>query len=193
MEREIKIQKLKEKLYACDNCTLCNQVKNKVFGEGKLDSPIILVGEAPGKNEDEQGRPFVGYAGKLLDELLIKNGLTREKIFITNIIRCRPPKNRKPKENEVEACSSHLDELMNIIQPKVIAPMGNSAIRYFLKKINQEQKVIGEIHGKKLSFNLSYGEIILFPLYHPAAAIYNRKLLVSLEEDFAKMVKILRV
>jgi uracil-DNA glycosylase family 4 len=193
MEKEIKIQKLKEKLYACDDCTLCNQAKNKVLGEGKLDSPIILVGEAPGKNEDEQGKPFVGYAGKLLDELLIKNGLTREKIFITNIIRCRPPKNRKPKENEVKACSSHLEELLNIIQPKVIAPMGNSAIHYFFKKINHEQKVIGEIHGKKLTYNLPYGETILFPLYHPAAAIYNRKLLATLEEDFEKMVKILRV
>lgn len=190
---EQEIQKIKTKLISCDRCTLCNQAKNKVFGEGKIDSPLVLIGEAPGRNEDEQGKPFVGYAGRLLDELLGKNGLTREKIFITNIIRCRPPKNRRPLKTEVEACSSHLNELLNIIKPKIIAPMGNSAINYFFNKMGLERKEIGEIHGVPINANLSFGEIIIFPLYHPAAAIYNRKLFSTLKEDFKKMVKILGV
>ncbi|MBM3292503.1 uracil-DNA glycosylase [Candidatus Bathyarchaeota archaeon] len=191
--RESEIQKIKTKLSSCDKCPLCNQAKNKVFGEGKIDSPLVLIGEAPGKNEDEQGKPFVGYAGRLLDELLSQNGLTREKIFITNIIRCRPPMNRRPLKTEVEACSSHLIDLLNIIRPKIIAPMGNSAINFIFNKVGLENKEIGEIHGTPMNAKLSFGDLIIFPLYHPAAAIYNRKLFTTLLEDFEKMVKILGV
>lgn len=183
------IQQIKEKLNACNKCQLCDQAKNKVFGEGNYESKLILVGEAPGKNEDEQGRPFVGSAGKMLDNLLYKNGLSREQIFITNIVRCRPPNNRKPTSKEIEACSNHLEELINIIKPKIIAPMGNSALDYFLKKTLLESKTIGEIHGTPVSYKTNYENIILFPLYHPAAAIYNRKLLPIIKYDFNKMIK----
>ncbi|MBN1682950.1 uracil-DNA glycosylase [Candidatus Bathyarchaeota archaeon] len=187
--KEDSIQKLRKKLDSCNKCQLSNQVKNKVFGEGNYNSPLILVGEAPGKNEDEQGKPFVGSAGKLLEKLLHNNRLSRKQVFITNIVKCRPPKNRKPNQIEVEACSCMLEKLIKIIEPKIIAPMGNSALEYFLKKTDLKNKVIGEIHGKPIIYEASFGKIILFPLYHPAAAIYNRKLLPIIEEDFKKMIK----
>lgn len=160
---------------------------NPVVGEGNLDSPLVLVGEAPGRREDEQGKPFVGSAGKLLDSMLEGAGLERSKLFITNIVKCRPPKNRRPLSKEVKACSSHLETLLRIISPRVIAPMGNSSTGHFLRMFGLEKAKIGDIHGSVFRVEASWGDVILFPLYHPAAVLYNRTLEQDLKDDFASL------
>jgi uracil-DNA glycosylase len=161
------------------------------MGEGALDSRVVFVGEAPGRREDDTGRPFVGSAGKLLDRLLMKAGLNRVDVFITNVVRCRPPGNRRPKRGEVEACSGHLKKLLEIIQPDVIAPMGNSAIEHIFEMFGLEDGVIGEIHGTAYRVKAAWGGITLYPLYHPAAAIYNRNLIGELEMDVEGLATLL--
>jgi len=162
-----------------------------VMGEGALDSRVVFVGEAPGRMEDETGRPFVGSAGKLLDHLLAKSRLNRVDVFITNVVRCRPPGNRRPKRGEVEACSRHLRKLLEIIQPEVIAPMGNSAIEHIFEMFGLEDGVIGDVHGKAYKVKAAWGSITLYSLYHPAAAIYNRNLLGELERDMEGLATLL--
>jgi len=176
---------------SCRACGLCEGVKNRVNGEGDLDSRVVFVGEAPGRREDESGRPFVGSAGKLLNKLLVGAGLSRESVFISNVVRCRPPGNRKPKTSEVEACSGHLDRLLGIIEPRVVAPMGNSAVEHIFEKYGLGDSVIGDVHGKLLRVKARWGEIVVYPLYHPAAAIYNRKLLGELEGDMKRLAALL--
>jgi DNA polymerase len=175
----------------CRACGLCEGAKNRVNGEGDLDSHVVFVGEAPGRREDESGRPFVGSAGKLLNRLLAGAGLSREGVFISNVVRCRPPENRKPKGSEVEACSGHLDRLLGIIEPRVVAPMGNSAVEYIFAKYGLGEAVIGDVHGKPQRVKAQWREIVIYPLYHPAAAIYNRKLLGELEEDMKNLAALL--
>jgi DNA polymerase len=172
-----------EKVNRCNLCLLCENVKNRVYGEGNPDSGLILIGEAPGRKEDEAGRPFVGSAGRLLDKILEESGFKREDIYITNIVKCRPPGNRRPKRKEVESCSVHLKEQFSIIQPKIVAPMGNSALDYIFKLYKIKKEPIGEVHGKALSANTYWGNLKIIPLFHPAAAIYNRKLYESLVKD----------
>jgi len=181
---------LREEITGCDRCELCLGASRKVIGGGDLDAAVVLVGEAPGRKEDEEGRPFVGSAGKLLDRVLRDAGLTREGVYITNVVDCRPPKNRKPKRTEVEACSGHLERLLEIIRPRVVAPMGNSAIEYFFRKLGLKRVSIGDAHGKPLRVRFTWGDAVLFPLYHPAAAIYNRRLLGELEYDIAALKRI---
>ena len=161
------------------------------MGEGDLDSQVVFVGEAPGRREDETGRPFVGSAGKLLDRLLSGANLSRDRVFITNVVRCRPPGNRRPRREEVEACSGHLEKLLEIIGPGIIAPMGNSAIGHVFERFGVEGSVIGETHGKPIRVEAPWGEVVVFPLYHPAAAIYNRKLLTELERDMLELSRLL--
>ncbi len=161
------------------------------MGEGALDSRVVFVGEAPGRREDDTGRPFVGSAGKLLDRLLAKAGLNRVEVFITNVVGCRQPGNRRPKKGEVEACSGHLRKLLEIIQPNVITPMGNSAVEHIFEMFGLEDSIIGDIHGKAYRVKAAWGGITLYPLYHPAAAIYNRNLLSELEMDMEGLATLL--
>lgn len=175
----------------CRGCGLCDGAKNRVNGEGDLDSRIVFVGEAPGRKEDESGRPFVGSAGKLLDRLLAGAGLGRDRVFISNIVRCRPPGNRKPKQSEVEACSCHIERLLVIIAPHVVAPMGNSAVEFLFERYGLGEATIGDVHGKPREVEMSWGKVIVFPLYHPAAAIYNRKLLGELDADMRALAALL--
>ena len=181
---------LKGEIVKCDRCGLCSGASKKVIGEGNLNAGVVLVGEAPGRKEDELGRPFVGSAGKLLDRLLEGTGLPRESVYITNVVKCRPPKNRRPKKAETEACSGHLEKQLEIIKPRVVAPMGNSAIGYFFDEFGLEPSNIGDSHGKPMRVKCTWGNIILFPLYHPAAAIYNRRLLRELEGDIAALKRV---
>lgn len=175
---------------SCLNCALGETRKNLVVGSGSLDAAIVLVGEAPGRKEDESGLPFVGSAGKLLDGLLESAGLRREDIFIANILKCRPPGNRRPKKHEVEACEGYLVRQLEIIKPKVVAPMGNSAFAYFQSRYDIGEEVIGDAHGKAYEITTPWGRVKLVPLYHPAAAIYRRHLLGDLEKDMKKLVEI---
>ncbi len=189
--KKTRFEELTRDVESCQACGLCSGVKNRVMGEGALDSRVVFVGEAPGRREDDTGRPFVGSAGKLLDRLLAKAHLNRVDVFITNVVRCRPPGNRRPKRGEVEACSGHLKRLLEIIQPEVITPMGNSAIEYIFEMFGLEEGVIGDVHGKACRVNAAWGSIVVYPFYHPAAAIYNRKLLGELEMDMEELAALL--
>lgn len=185
-----KMNQITAEARSCLECALGEQRKNVVVGSGSLDADIVLIGEAPGRKEDESGLPFVGSAGKLLDSLLESVGLKREEIFIGNILKCRPPGNRRPKKAEVEACEGYLVRQLEIIKPKVIAPMGNSALSYFQSRYDIGDDVIGDAHGRVYEVGASWGKVKVIPLYHPAAAIYRRQLLGDLEKDMKKLVEL---
>ncbi len=177
------LKELEEEVRSCDDCGLCEGAKNPVVGEGDPDSEVVFVGEAPGKREDERGRPFVGTAGRLLDRLLEHAGLSREEVYITNVVKCRPPGNRRPRADEIEACSKHLERLLAIIEPRVIAPMGNTALDYFFRKFGLKPAGISDVHGRAFEAEAGWGRVLIVPLYHPAAAIYRMDLLPTLEGD----------
>ncbi|RLI07779.1 uracil-DNA glycosylase [Candidatus Bathyarchaeota archaeon] len=190
--REELMRKLAEEVWSCRRCRLGSLRKNAVVGEGSLEAELFLVGEAPGRVEDETGRPFVGAAGRLLDRLLADIGLERGEVYIGNILKCRPPGNRRPRADEVEACTPYLERQLAIIQPRVIAPMGNSAAGYLLKRFGYEALSISRVHGRCFEAEAPWGRVLLFPLYHPAAALYAKELLRILEDDFRVLGGILR-
>lgn len=168
---------------ACTKCDLHKSRKNAVPGEGPLDAKIMFVGEGPGQNEDEQGRPFVGAAGKLLTELLESIGLSRSKVFITNIVKCRPPNNRAPRKLEVETCNPYLAEQIRLIKPSIICPLGTPAITTILGEEYSATKTHGQLAKRD-------GRMIL-PMYHPAAALYDASLKGVLASDFGTLKAIL--
>ena len=162
--------------------------KNVVVGDGNVNAKILFVGEAPGRKEDEQGLPFVGAAGKNLDKLLEKVGLKRsEDIYIANILKCRPPKNRNPSDEEIKLHTPWLLKQIREMKPEVVCSLGNYATKFFLAGCDVEkmkkQKQISEVHGKVQEIEVNGLKIKLIPLFHPAAIIYNRKLLPLWEED----------
>lgn len=163
--------------------------KNKsspVFGEGDHDAEIMFIGEAPGKNEAKTGRPFCGASGRMLDSLLKSIGITREEVYITNIVKDRPPDNRDPSKEEIDLYGPILDRQIDIIQPRIIATLGRFSMEYIMNKfgLSSEINIISLAHGKKYEANANYGSVIIVPLYHPAAAIYNQSLKGALLEDF---------
>ncbi|MBT3285190.1 uracil-DNA glycosylase [Candidatus Bathyarchaeota archaeon] len=186
-EKTAGMNQITTQVESCANCGLSETRTKVVLGAGTLDAKIVLVGEAPGRKEDESGLPFVGSSGKLLDRLLAAAGLSRDDIFIGNIIKCRPPKNRRPKKSEVGQCEGYMMEQLEIINPAIVAPMGNSSLSYFQERFGLEKQVIGDVHGKVIDIKAPWGRTKLFPLYHPAAAIYRRHLLGELEEDMKKL------
>lgn len=165
----------------CKNCT------NIVVGKGNLNADILFVGEAPGKNEDEQGLPFVGRAGKNLDELLSKVGLSLDDIYVANILKCRPPENRNPSPEEIKAHTPWLIEQIKQINPKVICSLGNYATKFFMAEGNVDlmdaQPGITSVHGKVKFVEINGVKIKLIPLFHPAAIIYKRDLTPLWEKD----------
>ena len=178
------LKNLNNQIIECEKCVLYKTRTNVVPGEGSASAEIMFIGEGPGKNEDEQGRPFVGAAGKLLDKLIESIGLTRKDIYIANVVKCRPPQNRDPLPEEVEACRPWLDQQIEIIKPKLIVLLGRHSMDRFLP--NQK---ISLDHGKPKRRN---GQVY-FPIYHPAAALYRNGLLKDLENDFQKIPKVLKV
>ena len=186
VNKEEEIKKLEEEVRACKKCELWKTRINPVIGEGSLDAEIIFIGEAPGFNEDKQGKPFVGQAGKIFDELLNSVDLKREEIYITNILKCRPPNNRNPTQEEIKVCSVYLDKQIEIIKPKIICCLGNFATSYMMKKFNLNDKIqgISKIHGKVFSVSTLSGSVKIIPLYHPAVATYNMNMLNTLKKDF---------
>ena len=182
LRKQQKLNNLYEEIKGCLACRLHNTRTQIVFGEGNPNN-IIFVGEAPGQNEDIQGKPFVGTAGQILDELLVSVGLKREQIYIINIIKCRPPNNRNPLDDEIEACKPWLDKQIDIIRPAIIVSLGKFALSRFFP-----DKSIGNMHGKaKMEENVIY-----FAMYHPAATIYNRKLKQTMEEDMKRFSLVLK-
>jgi len=182
-----RMRRLTEEVLNCRRCGLCDGRRNPVIGEGDLDAAVSLIGEAPGRREDETGRPFVGAAGRFLDNLLHHIGLERGEVYIGNILKCRPPNNRRPLPEEIRACAPHLEEQLEIIQPRIVAPMGNSAIGHLMRRFGLTPAPIGQVHGKQFEVESPWGRVVLFPLYHPAAALYVRGLEWVLEEDFESL------
>jgi uracil-DNA glycosylase family 4 len=147
----------------------------------------MFVGEAPGYHEDQQGKPFVGQAGKLLDNLLAGIGLARDQVYVANVLKCRPPGNRDPQPDEIEACESHLFRQISLIEPKVVATLGNFAT----KLLSGKPTGITRVHGAEQETRLGGRRVLLYPLYHPAAALYTPAMLKVLEEDFARLPALL--
>ncbi len=171
------------------NTEICKNCKNIVIGKGNLHANILFVGESPGRNEDEQGLPFVGAAGKNLDKLLAEVGLGLDDIYITNILKCRPPENRDPLPDEIKAHTPWLMKQIREMKPKVICSLGNYATKFFLAGCNPDlmdkQPGITTVHGKVKMIEIDGMKIKLIPLFHPAAIIYNRNLIVEWEKDMA--------
>lgn len=162
-----------------------------VIGEGSISAKVFFIGEAPGKTEAETGKPFCGRSGKFLDEMLSSIGLKREKVYITSVVKDRPPENRDPTQKEVELYGPFLDRQLEIIKPKVIVLLGRISMKYVFEKagIENELEPISKAHGKIYEGKLSYGKVKLLPMYHPAFALYNPKIKPVLMEDFKKIEK----
>jgi DNA polymerase len=158
-------QKVEQDIKDCKRCTLWKRRINPVIGEGDLNTDIMFIGEAPGFNEDKQGKPFVGQSGKILDKLLESVNLKRQDIYIANILKCRPPKNRNPTNEEISSCSVHLDKQIEIIRPKIICCLGNFATGYILRRfdLKEEIKGISKIHGRVFDVTTVYGEMKIIP------------------------------
>jgi uracil-DNA glycosylase len=176
-----------EQVSGCTRCRLAQGRTQVVFGVGNPHADLMFVGEAPGFHEDKQGYPFVGQAGKLLDRLLAGIGLQRSEVYIANVLKCRPPGNRDPQPDEIEACESHLFRQIELIEPTVVATLGNFAT----KLLSGKPAGITRVHGVEQETTLGGNKVLLYPLYHPAAALYTPAMLKVLEEDFAKLPAIL--
>ena len=171
----------------CTRCRLAETRTQVVFGVGNPAADLMFVGEAPGFHEDKQGFPFVGQAGKLLDRLLGGIGLTRADVYVANVLKCRPPGNRDPGQDEIESCEPHLFRQIELIQPLVIATLGNFAT----KLLSGKQTGITRVHGQEQRTTIGGRDVLLYPLYHPAAALYTPAMLTVLEQDFARLPDLL--
>lgn len=172
---------------SCQKCRLSQTRTNAVPGDGNPDADVMFIGEGPGKSEDEKGVPFVGAAGKFLDELLAEIGMNRSDVYITNVVKCRPPGNRDPQEDEIAVCWSYLEEQVKLIKPKLIVTLGRHAMNRFLPDLK-----ISEAHGKAKRFKgVGTKMQVYFPMYHPAVALYNGSYREILKEDMRKIPKLL--
>lgn len=189
-----KFEELIQTIQNCKKCGLHRTRINPVIGEGSSKAEIMFIGEAPGFHEDKKGNPFVGQAGKVFDELLDSINIKREGVYITNILKCRPPGNRNPRQEEIDACTPYLDKQIRIIGPKVICCLGNFATEFIMKKFDLKEKIqrISRISGKVFSVNNLSGSVKIVPLYHPAVATYNRNMLDVLKKDFEILKQIMQ-
>jgi DNA polymerase len=176
-----------EAVSACTKCRLAQTRTQVVFGVGNPHADLMFVGEAPGFHEDKQGLPFVGQAGKLLDRLLEGIWLDRSRVYVANVLKCRPPGNRDPMPDEVEACEGHLFRQIALIEPKVVATLGNFAT----KLLSAKPAGITRVHGREQATTIGGREVLLYPLYHPAAALYTPAMLKVLEDDFRRIPELL--
>ncbi|MGE5274249.1 MAG: uracil-DNA glycosylase [Verrucomicrobiota bacterium] len=178
---------LRTEASTCTRCALSQGRTQVVFGNGHPDADLMFVGEAPGFHEDQQGIPFVGQAGKLLDKLLAGIGLSRSDVYVANTLKCRPPGNRDPMPEEKHECEPWLFRQIELIRPKVIATLGNHAT----KQLTGKEAGITRVHGQPQQVAYGSMQVMIFPLYHPAAALYTPAMLKVLEEDFAKLPALL--
>ena len=185
--RALELRAYAETASACTRCRLATTRSQVVFGVGNPDADLMFVGEAPGFHEDKQGFPFVGQAGKLLDRLLEGIGMSRADVYIANVLKCRPPGNRDPMPDEIEACEGHLFRQVSLVRPSVVATLGNFAT----KLLSGKQLGITRVHGQEQRVMLGGRDVVLYPLYHPAAALYTPAMLRVLEEDFARLPALL--
>jgi DNA polymerase len=171
----------------CTRCALAGGRTQVVFGSGDPAADLMFVGEAPGFHEDKQGIPFVGAAGNLLDQLLGGIGLTRADVYVANVLKCRPPGNRDPMPDEIEACEGHLWKQIELIKPRVVATLGNFAT----KLLSGRPTGITRVHGQEQETTLGGRRVLLYPIYHPAAALYTPRMLEVLKADFARIPELL--
>ena len=177
------LSELAARVEACRACPLCETRVKPVFGSGDPDAELMVVGEAPGKNEDLAGEPFVGAAGRRLDALLAEAGLARGDIYIANVLKCRPPGNRDPRAGEVEVCSHWLAGQLALVRPSIVVTLGNFATRFVLKT----KEGITQLHGRLVQA----GPFLVMPTFHPAAAIYDRSKAEALRGDFRRLKELL--
>ncbi|NND86920.1 MAG: uracil-DNA glycosylase [Nitrosopumilus sp.] len=178
-----KILEIKQNIISCVKCDLCKTRTNSVPGKGNFQSNVIFVGEAPGRNEDKEGEPFVGVAGKKLSSALEKIGVSRDEVYITNVVKCRPPSNRVPTKNERDTCQDYLKQEISIIKPKIICILGNTAFNSILGGSE-----ITKFRGKLVRKDNQY----YFLTVHPAATIYNQELIEVLNGDIKKLFELIR-
>jgi DNA polymerase len=177
----------REQALGCTRCRLSEGRTQVVFGAGNEHAELMFVGEAPGFHEDKHGVPFVGQAGKLLEKLLGEIGLLRSDVYIANVLKCRPPGNRDPQPDEIEACEPHLFRQIELIRPKLIATLGNFAT----KLLTGRPDGITRVHGQERETTVGGSTVLLYPLYHPAAALYTPRMLEVLRADFARIPQLL--
>ncbi|MBN1180032.1 MAG: uracil-DNA glycosylase [Anaerolineae bacterium] len=182
MSKSEQLEQIASEVRVCTACLLSRGRTNAVPGEGPADAAIMFVGEAPGFHEDQQGRPFVGAAGRFLEELLASIGMTREQVFIANVIKCRPPANRDPLPEEIVACQSFLDRQLEIIRPKMVVTLGRFSMARFFPEAR-----ISQVHGQARRFE----GMVCYPMYHPAAALHQPSLRRVVEEDMARIPELL--
>ena len=187
VEHVDELQAYADSVAGCTRCRLAQGRTQVVFGAGNPRADLMFVGEAPGFHEDKQGLPFVGQAGKLLEKLLAQIGLQRSDVYIANVLKCRPPGNRDPQPDEIEACESHLFRQIELIEPMVVATLGNFAT----KLLSGRPLGITRVHGQEQRTTIGGRRVLLYPLYHPAAALYTPAMLEVLEADFARLPQLL--
>lgn len=185
-EKKIALKKIAEEVKSFKGLEIARVATNAVPGEGNPDTEILFIGEAPGRNEDMTGRPFVGQAGKLLEKSLSSISLRREDVFITNIVKFRPPENRDPFPDEIEACKRWLDEQIEIISPRIIVTLGRFSMAKFIPDVT-----ISRVHGQARFVDFGSKRYIVFPMYHPAAALRAGSMMKPFVEDFIKLNNLL--
>ena len=178
------IEEIARQVHSCTDCPLSNSRTNAVPGEGPADAEIMFIGEGPGYHEDRQGRPFVGPAGKFLEELLASIGLGREDVFIANMVKCRPSNNRDPLPAEIAACSKYLDRQIELVNPKLVVTLGRFSMSRFFPK-----ESISRARGKARKV----GNLTVYPIMHPAAALHRQELRKTIEDDFRAIPEVLRL
>jgi DNA polymerase len=187
-ERREELKAVWRQAQACTKCPQLAAARHTVvFGSGNADADLMFVGEAPGANEDKQGLPFVGQAGRLLDTLLEEIGLTRADVFVANVLKCRPPGNRDPLPQEIDACQDYLFRQLELIEPRVVCTLGN----FSTKLLRGDPTGITRLHGRDEARRIGPRRVRLYPIYHPAAALYTPKMLEVLREDFARLPALL--
>lgn len=196
--RDEELKKIKNEVLDCQKCPLNEErIENRfypVIGEGNHQAEIMFVGEAPGLQEARSGRPFCGAAGKILDELLESVDLKREDVYITNILKDRPPGNRDPQPEEIKACTPYLERQIEIIKPRIICPLGRYSMKFLMEKFGLQEQIegISKIHGKLFKAETLFQSVTLIPFYHPAVATYNPNMKKVLKEDFRILKTIIK-
>lgn len=188
-DKQAQLDKVKQEILDKHICKdLADQATNLVMGDGNPNADIVFIGEAPGKNEDEQGLPFVGAAGKFLNEMLAEAGLQRQDVYITNIVKYRPPNNRDPLPEEKKAFWPYLVKQLQIVRPKVVITLGRHSMEYFLPDAR-----ISVIHGEAKRITFGDEKLVIVPLYHPAAALYNGSMRQTLIDDFMRVPRVIEL
>ena len=182
-----KIKKLGAEILNCRKCELWKTRNKPLVGDGSINAQILMVGESPGYHEDIIGKAFVGEAGKVLDQSLEVIDLKREQIYITNVLKCHPPKNHNPNRQQIDSCIGYLYRQIEIIKPKIIMSLGKFASKEMFAKFNLDFTRISELHGKIFEIETDFGKIKIIPLYHPAVACYHNEMIEVIKEDFMKI------